>query len=223
MFKKILALTLTVLMLATLCVSMASCGGSTPTPTPTPTPFTGEISSIEIAQAYDETGALFATDELVAQRGTAVYVRLSTPLGHTPDERDSLTVGRDGELVGVFAADDEQEFFNMLCAKVFQRSLAAAVQCDNRVAFVLSDFTILVGGAIYGDLQMFAGSGGGFDDGRKKQRCAAARQQDVVPTENFRAAHDGAFVVRIFDGIQKNHARRADHVRKRRVRKCIGI
>ena len=78
----------------------------TPTPTPTPTPFSGEISSVELLQAWDEEGALFVTDELVARRDTAVCVYLSSPLGHAPDERDSLSVGRGSELVGVFAADE---------------------------------------------------------------------------------------------------------------------
>ena len=123
----------------------------------------------------------------------------------------------------ILPADDEQEFLNLLRAKVFQRRFAAAVQRHDRVAFLLRDFAILVGGAVDRDLEVFTGSGGGFDDGRKKERHAAARQEDVVPSENFRAAHDGAFVVRVFDGIQKNHAGQADHVREGRVRKRFGI
>lgn len=78
----------------------------TPTPTPTPTPFTGEISAIEIGQANDEFGLLFVTEELAARRDTVVYVWLSSPLGHAPDERDSLAVGRGSEIVGVYAADE---------------------------------------------------------------------------------------------------------------------
>ena len=77
----------------------------TPTPTPTPTPYSGEIASVEVSQAWDEEGALFATDELAEGRDTAVFVWLSSPLGHTPDERDSLAVGRGSEIVGVYAAD----------------------------------------------------------------------------------------------------------------------
>ena len=78
----------------------------TPTPTPMPTPFTGEITMVEIAQAYDEDGVCFATDELVARRDTAVYVWLSSPLGHAPDERDSLAISSGGALIGVFSADE---------------------------------------------------------------------------------------------------------------------
>ena len=78
----------------------------TPTPTPTPTPYSGEIASLEIAQAWDEEGALFSTERLVERRDTAVFVRLDSPLGHAPDERDSLAIGRGSEIVGVYAADE---------------------------------------------------------------------------------------------------------------------
>ncbi len=78
----------------------------TPTPTPTPTPFSGEIASIEILQAWDEEGALFNTEAFVERRDTAVYVYLTAPLGHRPDERDSLAIGRGSEIVGVYAADE---------------------------------------------------------------------------------------------------------------------
>ena len=78
----------------------------TPTPTPTPTPYSGEIASLEIAQAWDEEGALFSTERLVERRDTAVYVWLDSPLGHAPDERDSLAIGRGSEIVGVYAADE---------------------------------------------------------------------------------------------------------------------
>ncbi len=107
----------------------------TPTPTPTPTPFSGEVSSVEVLQAYDEAGALFVTEALVARRDTAVCVYLSSPLGHAPDERDSLTIGRGSELIGVFAADESS---TADCLRFFLEGEDAEALTDGDYTFCLS-------------------------------------------------------------------------------------
>ena len=78
----------------------------TPTPTPAPAPFAGEIESIEVSQARVGEASVSVSGCLAARRDTEVTVLLSAPLGHEPDERESLAVSRDGGLVGVFAADE---------------------------------------------------------------------------------------------------------------------
>lgn len=117
--KQLLWILLTVLVLTAL---LGACGEGilppkesaapapmpTPSPTPTPAPFTGEIEAVELNQALSygvdaQNGALYAMENLVARRDTAVFVRLSGSLGHVPDERDYLEVSRDGQVIGTYA------------------------------------------------------------------------------------------------------------------------
>lgn len=82
-----------------------------PTPTPMPAPFDGKILSMELNQALsfgveENTGDIYPMSDLVARRDTAVFVRLSKKLGHTPDVRDYLEVYRGGELVGTYEPNE---------------------------------------------------------------------------------------------------------------------
>ena len=124
---------------------------------------------------------------------------------------------------GVFAADNEQQFFGFFGFDSFEGAFPGSIECNYSVAVFQGNLHILVSGAVDRDIKVFAGAGSRFCHGWQNKGCAAAGEKDVFPAQDFSGTHNGADIMRVFDVIKENQAAGADHIRKRGVGKIIAV
>ena len=106
----------------------------------------------------------------------------------------------------VFATDNEQEGFGVEAGHIFQMDRAIHIEGHDAVSGGFGAFDIAGAVGRVNNLQVFRGTGTGFDDGGVDAGGATEGEEDGMKAEEIGRAENGTGVAGIFDIVQQEEA-----------------